>query len=542
MNAMTNRLKLSRLSLALIFGGLAIFPAAGADSARVGSYDFSYVASGDTRARPVQVFDDGRSTFFQFRAGDSVPAIFSHRTGVPQLLVPVHEGPYIKVPEIHGRFVLQVGRAQANVLHSGGAREDAPPLTVVSGAGLATPYQGGPVAPDSRLVASLTPVGAGRAADVAAHRNSYATPHKGDAVQWVEPEPKREEVSVWFGRGSAVLSPEARRAIASAAKAGAGGRFVVIGRDDDTLKEGLDRLRSDNLVAALSKEGVDPSRVVSRVGVAGTPRGKTWPSTIYVEVERPVVAAATRSDSIRTNLQELVKAGVLKPDQAHAIAAHHGAGRVAAAAPPVESPRGGFTLTAADKTVQGSIRRWAAATNYQIVWDVPSGLDAAVHGDAVIPGNTMQEALERLLAGLKDKGYALDATVFSNRVIRLTAAGRPPADSPAPATPAAAPPAPPAKPEARPPSPKSLAGAASSNWQMLQGDRTVQNMLTRWAGDAQWQLVWNAPERVAIVGDAVIASPDFRSAAEHVIAQAAAAGYRLRLTSADDRTVVVSSY
>jgi hypothetical protein len=163
-------------------------------------------------------------------------------------------------------------------------------------------------------------------------------------------------------------------------------------------------------------------------------------------------------------------------------------------------------------------------------------LDAPILGDAAIPASSIQEALERLLGGLKDKGYALDATVFSNRVIRLTATVA------APRPVEASPPAPqqPLRVEPRPSNPRNL--ATTSQWQMLQGDRTVQAMLARWAADAQWNVVWNAPERIGITGDAVITHPTFKGAAEHVIAQAAQAGYRLRLTSSDDRTVVVSSY
>jgi outer membrane protein OmpA-like peptidoglycan-associated protein len=532
---------LSRLAFALAVSGVCLAPATGADSTRVGAYDFSYAATGDVRARPIQVFDDGRNTFFQFRPGESVPAIFTHKAGVPLLLVPSQEGPYIKVANVHGRFVLQVGRAQADVVHAGATREDAPLLNVVSNTGLTTPYVGGPVPDGGRLVASIAPVDVGAAPDDAAYRNSYATPRKGDAVKWVEAEPRREETSVWFARGSAVISADARKSLAAAARsAGAQSNVVVIGRDDDTLKEGLDRLRAETMKSALVKMGVDASRISARVGVAGTARGRSWPSTIQIKTERPLAVAASnsgRASSIRSNLDALVAAGVLKPEQAQAIAVHHG---VRPAAPIVQQqetvPKGGFTLVAADKTVQGTIKRWASSLNYQVVWDAPAALDAPILGDAAIPANSIQEALERLLGGLKDKGYALDATVFSNRVIRLTATGAGAAPRPLEASP----PAPPLRVEPRPTNPRSL--ATTGQWQMLQGDRTVQAMLARWAAEAQWNVVWNAPERIGITGDAVITNPTFKGAAEHVIAQAAQAGYRLRVTTSDDRTVVVSSY
>lgn len=545
-----SKFNFSRFAVALAVSAVCLAPATGADSARVGAYDFGYAASGDARARPVQVFDDGRNTFFQFRPGESVPAIFTQKAGTPQLLVPSQEGPYIKVASVHGRFVLQVGRAQAAVVHAGATRDDAPPLNVVSNTGLTTPYVGGPIPDGGRLVATLAPADA--PPDDAAHRNSYATPRKGDAVRWVEAEARREEASVWFTRGSAQLSPDARKALATAARGvGAHSRVVVIGRDDDTLKEGLDRLRGETLKTALVKSGIDESRISVRVGVAGTPKGTSWPSTIQIETERPLAVAspaAGRANSIRSNLDALVSAGVLKPEQAQAIAAHHGARPVATAVQQQEVvPKGGFTLVAADKTVQGTIKRWATALNYQVVWDAPANLDAPVLGDATIPGASIQEALERLLGGLKEKGYALDATVFSNRVIRLTATGGSARSETAPSPQPPPQPQPPQQPqpqplrvEPRPANPRNL--ATTGQWQMLQGDRTVQAMLTRWAADAQWNVVWNAPERIGITGDAVINNPTFKGATEHVIAQAAQAGYRLRVTTSDDRTVVVSSY
>ena len=43
----------------------------------------------------MQVFDDGKSTFFQFRAGEPVPAIFADTATGQQLVIPQLEGPYI---------------------------------------------------------------------------------------------------------------------------------------------------------------------------------------------------------------------------------------------------------------------------------------------------------------------------------------------------------------------------------------------------------------------------------------------------------------
>lgn len=526
--------------------------AAGPEATRVGGYDFSYVTSGDHRATPVQVFDDGRSTYFQFRTGDVVPAIFSHRTGSPELMVPTQDGPYIKVTSVSGRFLLQAGRSQAQVIHSGGTRPDAPTLVAVSGNGTQAAYRG-ERASTTRVMASVQPA---TVKDDAIHHNSYATPRKGDRVIWTEGEPRRDETQVWFARGTAVLSTDARRAIAAIARVPAAARLIVIGRDDDTYKEGLDKQRAQVLREALVKAGIPEDRITMRTGIASKGRGNQWASDVIIEMERPEVAVrnAPAGQDVIGNLEALVRSGVLRQDQAEAIAANRGVnlprmpGSVQAgpsAMPAVAAiPPGGFTLSTADKTIQGAIRRWASALSYQLVWDAPALLDAAIVGDATVTAGSIDEALKRLLVGLGEKGYALDATVYANRVIRLTPAGIP-STVPATATPAAPAPAPrtvPSPADRRAPEKRVPAIASDQQWQMRQGDGNVQRMFTRWAQQGRWTVVWHAREQIPIIGDAVVSGSSFKSAAEKVIAGAAAAGYHLKLAEREDRTLVVSNY
>ena len=383
-----------RLLLAAALACLAIVPAVGADSTRVGAYDFGYVASGETRARPVQVFDDGKNTFFQFRSGESVPAIFSNRVGVPQLLVPAHEGPYIKVAEVHGRFVLQVGRSQANVVHSGGVRADAPPLNVVAQSGLTTPYAGGPVQEGSKLVASIPPTASGSAIDAAVNRNSYATPRKGDAVQWMDPEPRREEFTVWFTRGSAVLSRDAKRAIAEVARRGGQNtRFFVVGRDDGSLKEGLDRVRAETLASALAKAGAEPSRIVTRVGVAGVPRGKSWPSTLQVESERPMAVANNAPTPSK----------VYPPPATQMLSAKSA---------PV------WLVQQSDMTVANMLSRWAKEAGWTVSWTADAPV-IRVTGNGRVDMPDFKAAAEVVLTDVKSKGYSIKAKAFADNVLEV---------------------------------------------------------------------------------------------------------------------------
>lgn len=523
---------LSRLACGLFMLGLCSAPVQSADSARVGAYDFSYLLSGDARAKPVQVFDDGRNTYFQFRAGEAVPAIFSARSGVTQLVVPTQEGPYVKVPEVHGRFVLQVGRAQANVIHGAGERADAPQISAMAPNGMSTPYVGeGSLPAGGRLVASLAPVAMNLGNEQALDRNSYATPVKGDRVYW----PERSEAvehSFGFSRGGYVLSREARRALGSMAqRAAPSARFTVIGRDDDSYKEGLERARADALRDALTKAGIASERITVRTGVAQPSRkGKLWESTVVVESqsEAPRLQLATTdagsssrasNPAIASNIEALVRSGVLNRAQAAAILTRHqatsqAAGTAAAEAPAggvAQVPEGGFTLTVADKTISGAVRRWAKALSYQVVWDASAQLDAPIAGDGRIEGQNISDAMDQLVRGLKEKGYVLEVTIYANRVIRFS-------------------------------TPTATAPKKGPEWQMLPGDRTVAGTLGRWAGDARWRVEWAAKDEVPVTGKAVVKQSDFKAAADFVMQQVAAAGYRLRATTRPDNTLVVSSY
>jgi hypothetical protein len=78
-------MKLSRLSTALLLAGfLTLQPVQSSGPDRMGGYDFSYQAIGDQRVKPVQVFDDGRNTYFQFRSGEPIPAIFADSSPAPR--------------------------------------------------------------------------------------------------------------------------------------------------------------------------------------------------------------------------------------------------------------------------------------------------------------------------------------------------------------------------------------------------------------------------------------------------------------------------
>ena len=416
--------------------------AIGSVGQRVGQYDFTYFSSGDQRATPVQVFDDGKGTYFQFRAGDAIPAIFSNKDGKVSFLVPDYEGPYLHVGETAGRFTLQLGRSQAQVVYGGSGREDTPAIEAVNKYGMRTPYQGSgyPLNSNVKLLASLGNTLALTSGD-AVEANSYATPVKGDRVSWKDCEVESTERQVYFGLGSPTITPQAFKLLQASIPDFKGATSItVIGRDDSSEKEGLEKARANALRDALLKMGVNADRITVKIGVMGQQKDKLWPSDIRVErviptpIARPAEGGDDRSKLV-SSVENLVRAGVLPRDQALQILRKSGDSRLpgtSVALPQVpdpltqsaikssEVPAAGFDFKAADKTVGGSIRRWAAATNYQVVWDAPLTSDAPVTGDVVIAATGMKEALEKVIAALNRKGYDLQATLYSNRVIRFS--------------------------------------------------------------------------------------------------------------------------
>lgn len=306
------------LSLAGLF---LMLPAQGSNPLRVGAYDFDYALAGDMAARPVQVFDDGRSTYMQFSPGSAIPAIFSTQSGAPQLLVPTVEGPYARVAQVQGPFVLQIGRARAQVS-----------------------YAGLPVRPEASPAAA--PLPSDRLPDLA----TIPAPHEGVLVASLGPLPR-----------------------------------TLLGT-----------------TPALTEE-------------------PPWRQGAGSVARNPI--------AMLDNLQSYVRQGVLKPDQAEAIARGHGiCGASAAAAPaatansPASSVLAGrsWDMRRTDVTVENMLSRWAAEAGWTVVWrDAPR---IAITGDAALPPSDFVGAADMVVRRAQEVGYRLSASAYSNKTLVVSLA------------------------------------------------------------------------------------------------------------------------
>jgi len=87
---------------------------------RDGAFDFSYRIVGDKRVAPVQVFDDGRQTYLQFRVGQVLPAVFSVGAQGERLAPVAWQGGYAVVAGTAGEYLLRIGEVVARAQYHGG--------------------------------------------------------------------------------------------------------------------------------------------------------------------------------------------------------------------------------------------------------------------------------------------------------------------------------------------------------------------------------------------------------------------------------------
>ncbi len=86
----------------------------------------AYSYDGSTKIVPARIFDDGHATYFEFREGDSYPAIFSVDADRSEVVVNSYmRGGYVVVDVIARGFVLRQGEEVTHI-YNDGFRSSAP--------------------------------------------------------------------------------------------------------------------------------------------------------------------------------------------------------------------------------------------------------------------------------------------------------------------------------------------------------------------------------------------------------------------------------
>lgn len=346
--------------VALLLASAFLATSCGATSvpARLGAFSFDYLVAGEGSARPVQVFDDGTQTYLQYRPGVAMPAFVS--ADGDQLFMPRLQGPYVVLDAVPRDVVAQLGTSRVRITHASLA------TNAVQWA------RGGTALP--RAANQWT-------------ENSYATPARGDRIEWRHRDEVAQDFTLEFEAGGTNLSPQAAKLLRTRARAlSEAGRIQVVGREDGTLKEGVGAGRAaavaDHLVAA----GVPRSRIA--VQVAREAREST--------ASGPVAGAAVSAFASRV---------YAPPPEVRPL-------------PALRTGVARFQLRAADGNLAANLQRWASAQGWRVV--VKDAPEVKVVGDAELQQTDFLAAADFAIEQARQAGYPIRAAAHGNQVLVLT--------------------------------------------------------------------------------------------------------------------------
>ena len=188
------------------------------------------------------------------------------------------------------------------------------------------------------------------------------------------------EQPVVFAAGSAMLKPEVLDALSAlVARIGRDTTITTIGRNDTGGRDALASHRAEALRNALLARGIPANNI------------RLFDDDAAQGAER------VHSSALRWVSQ--IAGRELPAPNADASAA--------------------FDITPADRDIAVSLRRWARASGYDVVWDV--GWVAPVNGAMRVDAPSFLDAVKQVVAGLRAQGYPVQAQAYADRVVRFTA-------------------------------------------------------------------------------------------------------------------------
>lgn len=187
------------------------------------------------------------------------------------------------------------------------------------------------------------------------------------------------EQPVVFAPGSAVLRREVLDALSAlVVRIGRESNVTAVGRNDAGAHDALATLRAEALRNALLARGIPANNI--RLADDDSSDGGVHPHASALRWLAPLRGAAPAL-----------------------------AGEPAPAS---------FDIALADRDISVSLRRWARATGYAIVWDV--GWVAPVNGAMRVDASSFPDAVGQVVAGLRAQGYPVRALASGDHVVRFT--------------------------------------------------------------------------------------------------------------------------
>lgn len=475
------------------FGALLVFGfgvVQGSAPERIGAYDFSYECTGDYRVKPVQVFDNGTYTYFQFRAGEPIPAIFAQGPTGATFQTPEMDGPYTRVSGVARTYALRLGRGQGNVVYAGLAPSSVakPAQPAQANGQFATVVQPGSVLPEYRPVPRprasmdrlLAAVGGIETLPrsvleeqpqprIAVDVNSYAVPVQGDVAQF-QPTGVSPTVSagpVYTGGSQAA----ANRAVGQNSVSGSYGSVPA-------------RINEANIQFAIgsTKLGAKGSESVRAVARTRAPTARYEVIGRYDASYKDGVAQS-RANSVAA---QLVSAGV---------------------------PRALITVMTTESLIplpQAGITTGATVTVREAgaVAGTQAFIDTAQVTDANLSALAATLSARRMSAAQAAKEVEAVRNATSAHFVQPISG---------------------------------FQEAQISRWQMRAMDVNVRGVLQRWANEAGWQLIWKNGPEIKVSGNAELVRDGFVSATDYVISQARSYGHRIRAHAYNNKVMVVTA-
>jgi hypothetical protein len=183
------------------------------------------------------------------------------------------------------------------------------------------------------------------------------------------------EQPVVFAPGSARLKPEVLDALSAlVVRIGHATAITAIGRNDAGAHDALAALRGQALRNALLARGVAATRVHLVDDEPASPEGRPHASALRWNTASPTGATTT----------------------------------------PLQ-----FDITLADRDIAVSLRRWARGSGYDVAWEV--AWVAPIDGALRVHAASFLDAVAQVVAGLRARGYPVQARADADHVVRFTA-------------------------------------------------------------------------------------------------------------------------
>ncbi len=392
-------------------------------------YDFDYMVQ-STSINIVQVFDDGKSTFFQLAPDARVPAIFAD-TGEGFKFTDMEMfGPYIKVPFTSKRFMLKINNAVARVAYVGDKQKETSAPSIRSFKTSQLPgFETVPAIMPNEFIGGAW--GRDAKQETRLNTHSYSDRMRGDSLAWTELPTAMPEKQLQFKYGTTRISGMNSKQFHAMAKTFTDAVQVELtGFDDGSEKESLAKERVEAVANALAAAGISRDVIKTKTSksvASGSAKGSVLGVTItgykankYLpHTPKPreklsnVVASNPQANSIERITADM-KSGKITPAEAKDALSQVNQVPVVASEKSKEVIV--WNLKREDANVQSMFARWAKNSGYEVVFnEFPT---IPVNGDSTFESKDLLTAIEYVLSQSKLAGIDVPAPkLYSDNVI-----------------------------------------------------------------------------------------------------------------------------